>query len=212
MIRASWYDVGVRHLFVLASLVICFGARAEMPAGAGVAPTLAWGEHQLALQGGWPVQAASIAWGTSLGWNNGAYASLDLRGTQVGAGMWFCRPFAHGVRTSWFFHFGGGALLQHPASGPVRFGGEGRVGINLGVGLGRRKRVTLELGTSPAFRFGPGIVETRPVLGIHAAPGITGHLSPEVAVSLRGRVGVASVAGEPPGFDWAASLAFQRVF
>jgi len=153
-----------------------------------------------------------VAWGTSLGWNNGAYASLDLRGALVGAGMWFCRPFAHGVRTSLFFHVGGGALLQRPRGGPLRLGGEGRVGITLGVGLGRSKRVTLELGTAPAFRFGPGLVEIRPVLAVHAAPGITAHLSPEVAVSLRGRIGLASVAGELPAFDWAASLAFQRVF
>ena len=199
-------------MLALVCLVVSLGARAEMPASAGAAPTLAWGEHQLVLQGGWPVQAASIAWGTSLGWNNGAYASLDIRGAQAGAGMWFCRPFAHGVRTSLFFHLGGGALLQHPASGPVRLGGEGRAGITLGVGIGRRKRVTLELGTAPTFRFGPGIVETRPVLGIHAAPGITVHLAPEVAVSLRGRLGMAGVAGVRPGLDWAASMAFQRVF
>jgi hypothetical protein len=188
-------------------------ARGEVPLNLGTAPNLAWGEHQLALAGGWPVQSVGLSWGTALGWNPGVYGALDIRApAQTWAlGMSFCRPFAHGARTSLFFHFAGGALLQVPGTG-ARLGGEGQTGLTLGVGLGQRRRVTYEVGLVPSFQFGPGIADLRPVLRLRAQSGFTAWLGPEVGLAIRGRIGMASRAGTVPRLDWAAGLEFDRLF
>jgi len=206
-----------RPLLLMALLVLAVTAErpahAELPLNLGTSPNLEWGEHRLALAGGWPVQSVGLSWGTAIGWNNSVYGALDIHApAQTWAlGMAFCRPFAHGGRTSLFFHFAGAALLQVPRDRP-RLGGEGQAGLTLGVGLGARRRVTYELGLVPSFRFGPGIADPRPVLRMRAQTGFTFWLGPEVAVALRGRLGLASVVGTRPGLDWAAGLEFTRLF
>lgn len=188
-------------------------ASGEVPLNLGTAPTLEWGEHRLALAGGWPVQSAGLSWGTALGWNNSVYGALDIRApAQTWAlGMAFCRPFAHRSRASLFFHFGGGALLQVPEA-DARLGGEGQTGLTLGVGLGRSRRVTYEVGLVPSFQFGPGVAEPRPILRLRAQTGFVAWLGPAVALAVRGRIGLASVVGTLPGLDWAAALEFDRLF
>ncbi len=200
-------------LALIAASAAAAPARAEVPLNLGTAPTLEWGERRLSLAGGWPVQSAGVSWGTAQGWNNSVYGALDIRApAQTWAlGMAFCRPFAHRSRTSLFFHFGGGALLQVPDTG-ARLGGEGQSGLSLGVGLGRSRRVTYEVGLVPSFQFGPGIAEPRPVLRLRAQTGLVAWLGPEVALAVRGRIGMASMVGAVPGLDWAAALEFDRLF
>ena len=207
----------VRLILLSASLVVALStgmsARAELPSNLGSAPTLEWGEHRVSLQGGWPVQSLGLGWGTALGWNNSVFGTLDIRAPAQtwGVGMAFCRPFAHGERTSLFFHFAGAALLQ-AFEGRPRMGGEGQTGLTLGVGLGKQRRVTWEVGVLPSFRFGPGIAEPRPVLRLRGCTGLTAWIGPVVAISARGGLGFAGIVGTRPDPDWAAGLEFARIF
>ena len=198
---------------MIVCLAAAWPARAEQPLGLGTAPNLEWGERQLALSGGWPIQSLALSWGTAVGWNNSVYGALDIRApAQTWAlGMALCRPLAHGARTSLFFHFAGAALLQVPDGGP-RLGGEGQTGLTLGVGIGAKRRVTWEIGVVPSFQFGPGVADPRPVLRLRGQTGFTAWLGPMVAVAARGRLGAAGRVGEAPGFDWAAGLEFVRLF
>ena len=206
--------MSARLLVLCAVLLATPAAHAAMPLSPGSPPTLSWGEHLLTLQGGWPVQAVALEWGTARGWNNGAFATLDLRGPDHtwGAGMSLARSVAHGARTSLLLHIAGAVDLQHRRGGPVRFGGEGRVGLLLGVGLGPRHLTSLELGLVPTFRFGPGAFDRRPWLAAHGTAGFTAWLSRQVSVSGRGRAGPAARPGDPITLDWGAALVFGRVF
>lgn len=200
-------------LTAIVCLVAAAPVRAEQPLGLGTAPALEWGEHRLALSGGWPIQSLALSWGTAVGWNNSVYCALDIRApSQTWAlGMAFCRPFAHGARTSLFFHFAGAAMLDVPDGGP-RLGGEGQTGLTLGVGVGAQRRVTWEIGVVPSFQFGPGIAQPRPLLRLRAQTGLTAWIGPEVALAARGRLGLAGRVGSAPGLDWGAGMEFVRLF
>lgn len=199
--------------------LLCFaawagGAQGAVPLSVGAAPGLDWGEREIDLQVGWPEQGLSVSWGTRIGWNNGFYASLDLRDPQAawGLGLTACRPFAHRQRTSLFFHFGGGLLLQRPHGGPTRVGGEGQLGLVVGIGLGAQRRVTLELGFQPGLRVGPGLVALGPDLSAQGTGGLVIHLAPDVSIALRGRGGIRSDVSGAPGPTWGAGASFTKRF
>ncbi len=196
------------------SLLPCLSAGAATPLVLGAPPVLDWGEHQLAVQGGWPVEALALRWGTRAGWNLGLYGGVDLSGADPvwSPGMSFCRPFGHGPRTSWFVHAALGALLSRPPGGPLRLGGEGELGLALGVGLGPARRVTWDLGAVGGARLGPGTVALGPHLGIAGATGLTFYLDPVAALCLRGRAGVRGLPPGLPGLEWSAALVFTRLF
>ncbi len=201
-----------------ALVVCCLGAapaRAAAPLDLGTPPTLEWGEHRLSLQVGWPVQAIGFHWGTRTGWAGGAFAALDpgQPDAVVTLGLTTSRPFAHGERTSLFVHLAGAADLQRRRpDGPLLLGGEAQTGLFVGVGLGALRRVTWELGIVPAIRVGPGLEDLGPTLLLHGSMGVTFHLAPEVALSLRGRAGIAGVPRFRPGFDWGAGAVVSRLF
>lgn len=205
--------------WTLAALVVlCLAtppARAATPLDLGTSPALEWGEHRLSLQVGWPVQAIGFHWGTRTGWVGGVFAALDP-GTPdpvVTLGLATCRPFAHAERTSLFVHMAVAADLQgRRPGGSVRLGGEAQGGLFFGVGLGALRRVTLEMGAVPAIRVGPGLEDLGPTLILHGSAGLTFHLAPEVALSLRGRAGIAGMPGSLPGLDWAAGAVVSRLF
>ena len=190
-------------------------ALASTPLDLGTPPTLDWGEHRLSLQVGWPVQAIGLSWGTRSGWAGGAFTALDPRAPDplVAVGMSATRPLGHGQRTSAFFHLAGALdLRHHRPSGPMRIGGEGEAGVLLGVGLGKHRRATWDLGAVPSIRLGPGLASLGPHLGLHGRMGLTFHLAPEVALSARGRVGLVVQHRGDPALDWAAGLVMSRLF
>ncbi len=199
---------------LLALLIVAGSARAATPLSTGAPPTLDWGEHRLDLQVGWPAQAVTLGWGARSGWNLGARASLDLAPATPhwGLGMTFCRPFAHGKRTSGFVHGNLGSLLSHRPGERPRFGGEGQVGIALGVGIGRLRHLTWDAGIAAGMRVGPGLVERVPTLRVDGSMGLSAWLAPTVSIGLRGRAGAAGTAGGAPGPTWSAGAVFTRLF
>ncbi len=201
---------------VLVGLVLnAPAARASAPLDLGTPPTLEWGEHRLSLQVGWPVQAIGLHWGTRSGWAGGVYGALDTQAPEpiFSFGLTTCRPFAHRARTSLFVHLAAALDLQHhrPA-GPLRVGGEAQGGLFVGIGIGRQRRVTLELGMVPGLRVGPGLAGIGPTLLAHGSAGLTFHLAPEVALSLRGRAGIAGLPGYTPSLDWGVGAVLSRLF
>jgi len=212
-----WYESPVRLLATL-TLIACLSpglALAATPLDLGSAPTLEWGEHRLSLQIGWPVQAVHFSWGTRTGWAGGAFASLETGApdTTIALGLVTTRPFAHRKRTSAFFHLAAALDMQphHPGQ-PARFGGEVQGGLFLGVGLGRLRRVTFELGAVPSLRLGPGLSGLGPTLALHGSAGLSFHLAPEAVLSLRGRGGLAGIPAQPLALDWGAGLVASRLF
>jgi hypothetical protein len=190
-------------------------ALASAPLDLGTPPTLEWGEHRLALQIGWPVQAVTFSWGTRSGWAGSAFATLETGApdTTIALGMATTRPFAHRDRTSLFVHLAAAFDLQphHPGQ-RTRIGGEAQGGLFLGVGLGKLRRVTWELGAVPSLRVGPGLGDLGPTLAVHGSAGLTFHLAPEAALSLRGRVGIAGIPGQLVALDWGAGAVASRLF
>jgi hypothetical protein len=207
----------VRFLATIA-LIACLLPRpalASAPLDLGTPPALEWGEHRLSLQIGWPVQAASFSWGTRSGWAGSAFAALETSAPDptIALGIATTRPFAHRQRTSLFVHLAAAFDMQphHPGQ-RARIGGEAQGGLFLGVGLGKLRRVTWELGAVPSLRIGPGLVDPGPTLAVHGSAGLTFHLAPEAALSLRGRLGIAAVPGQLLAPDWGAGAVATRLF
>ncbi len=206
-----------RATLLLCLLGLLAGANVAMgavPLSVGGAPGLDWGEREIDLQVGWPEQGLAVSWGTRIGWNNGFYTSLDLRDPVAawGLGLTASRPFAHRQRTSLFFHFCGGMLLQRAHGGPTRFGGEGQLGLKLGIGLGAKRRAALEFGILPGMRVGPGLVALGPDLSVQGAAGMVIHLAADVSIALRGRAGVHGDVNGTPGLIWSAGASFTKRF
>lgn len=199
---------------ILLTLLLCNPARAATPLSLGTPPVLDWGEHQLSVQGGWPVESLSLRWGTRAGWNLGVYGDVDLSSDDPtwSVGLSFCRPFGHGPRTSWFLHWALAPLLQRYAGGPTRLGGEAELGLDLGVGLGPNRRVTWDLGVVGGVRLGPGKVALGPHPGVLGATGCTFYLDSVAALSVRGRAGIRGLPPSVPSLEWGAALIFTRLF
>ncbi len=132
----------------------------------------------------------------------GFYAGVDHQEGRFEVGGEATRPLAHGKRTSLF-----ASLLVEATFRGVGPGVAAWPGLDLAVGLGPERRVTVDVGVQGMVGLEKDDAPIR--LGGVGRVGVCLWLTPAVAVAVRGRGGMEGRGG-PPG--WMGEASGQLVY
>lgn len=164
------------------------------PLSAGSAPTLELGEGIGYVEMGTVRADLGVRWGGARAGQWGLWAGLDHRAGRWEVGFEATRPLAHGRRASAFASLLAEATVRGDRPGLALW-----PGLDLGVGLGAARRVTLDLGVQ-----GMAAVEREqdPLRGaVLGRAGLAFHPARDASLTVRTRMG-AQFDAAGAAFTW----------